>query len=67
MFNGKRIVSAVLFFAVLGAAPAFHDSAAGRAHVKKALLTATEVLEESKPCPISGYRMRCCPALTASP
>src|SRR5882757_9191483 len=51
MFNGKRIVSAVLFFAVLGAAPAFMTLARAGAREEGRLLTATEVLEEVEAMP----------------
>jgi lipid-binding SYLF domain-containing protein len=51
MFNGKKVVSAVLFFAVLGAAPAFVNLARAGAREEGRLLTATEVLEEVEGMP----------------
>jgi lipid-binding SYLF domain-containing protein len=51
MFNGKKIVSAVLFSAVLGAAPAFVALARAGAREEGRLLTATEVLEEVEAMP----------------
>jgi lipid-binding SYLF domain-containing protein len=51
MFNGKKIVSAVLFSAVLGAAPAFVTLARAGAREEGRLLTATEVLEEVEAMP----------------
>jgi lipid-binding SYLF domain-containing protein len=51
MFNGKKVVSAVLFFAVLGAAPAFVNLARAGAREEGRLLTATEVLEEVEAMP----------------
>jgi lipid-binding SYLF domain-containing protein len=51
MFNGKKVVSAVLFFAVLGAAPAFVNLACAGAREEGRLLTATEVLEEVEAMP----------------
>jgi lipid-binding SYLF domain-containing protein len=51
MFNAKKLVSAVLFSAVLGAAPAFVALARAGAREEGRLLTATEVLEEVEAMP----------------
>jgi lipid-binding SYLF domain-containing protein len=51
MFNGKKAISAVLCFAVLGAAPAFVSLAYAGAREEGRLLTATEVLEEVEAMP----------------
>ncbi|MDP9014876.1 MAG: lipid-binding SYLF domain-containing protein [Pseudomonadota bacterium] len=51
MFNGKKLISTMLFFAVLGAAPAFVAPARAGAREEGRLLTATEVLEEVEAMP----------------
>ncbi len=51
MFNGKKLVSTVLFVAVMGVAPAFVTIAHAGAREEGRLLVATEVLEEVQAMP----------------
>ncbi|HWJ34367.1 MAG TPA: lipid-binding SYLF domain-containing protein [Steroidobacteraceae bacterium] len=51
MFNPRKVVSASLFFAALGAAPVFATLAHAGAREEGRLLTATEVLEEVEAMP----------------
>jgi lipid-binding SYLF domain-containing protein len=51
MFNGKKLVSTMLFVAVMGVAPAFVAIAHAGAREEGRLLVATEVLEEVQAMP----------------
>jgi lipid-binding SYLF domain-containing protein len=51
MFYGKKVISAAIFFAALGSAPAFVTVSHAGAREEGRLLTATEVLEEVEAMP----------------
>jgi len=67
MFNRKQFVSAALLLALMAPAFVTASRAAGAAREEGGCWWPRKFCRRFRPCRTSGFRIRCCRALTASP